>query len=383
MNSYKEIDRQEDFKALLNGSRPISRYVFQNIDFTEFESEIWQYSFEDNLFLGCIVPDLFFQVYSISNVFIPQFKGLPYNSFPKSLYDRKSLLGEYVPGKPESYENTFDNKVHKHFIRTGIQAKSIHETLARRLHDHAITDNLEEFISQWDEKKVVAVMGGHNLLRSDENYEVVIRVSKKLTEDGYLMVSGGGPGAMEATHVGAWLAGMGDHLIREFIETLSEAPVYTHKLWLDKAFQLINKYPNGGYESLGIPTWLYGHEPPTPFATRIAKYFANSVREDGLLTIAKGGIIFAPGSAGTIQEIFQDATQNHYLSFGYASPMVFLNKTYWTSERPIYPLLKTMTDEGKYKNLLLSTANDEAEVVEIIKSFTADDDAGRDLSFTP
>ena len=41
----------------------------------------------------------------------------------------------------------------------------------------------------------------------------------------------------------------------------------------------------------------------------------------GLLAIAKHGVIYAPGSAGTIQEIFQDAAQNHYSSFGPPSPM--------------------------------------------------------------
>jgi predicted Rossmann-fold nucleotide-binding protein len=65
---------------------------------------------------------------------------------------------------------------------------------------------------------------------------------------------------------------------------------------------------------------------PTPFATHIAKYFANSVREEGLLAIAKGGVIFTPGSAGTMQEIFQDLAQNHYQSFGVSSPMVFMDK---------------------------------------------------------
>src|SRR5690606_11744135 len=125
-----------------------------------------------------------------------------------------------------------DKQIFNHFKKTGIEAKSIHETLARRLHDLAITDNLQEFVGQWDEKKVVAVMGGHSLLRSDKDFEIVIRISKKLTEDGYLMVSGGGPGAMEAAHVGAWLAGSNDALINEFVNILSEAPDYTHPLWL-------------------------------------------------------------------------------------------------------------------------------------------------------
>ena len=38
--------------------------------------------------------------------------------------------------------------------------------------------------------------------------------------------------------------------------------------------------------SLGIPTWYYGNEPPNLFASHAGKYFFNSVREDGLVSIA-------------------------------------------------------------------------------------------------
>ena len=131
----------------------------------------------------------------------------------------------------------------------------------------------------------------------------------------------------------------------------------------------MQRYPQSTYDSLGIPTWLYGHEPSTPFATHIAKFFENSIREDSILTLAFGGIIYTPGSAGTLQEIFQDAVQNHYLSFGFASPMVFLGKDFWTKEVPIYPLLEDMMARGKYKNLLLTLTDDEDEVVGALKNF--------------
>jgi hypothetical protein len=65
-------------------------------------------------------------------------------------------------------------------------------------------------------------------------------------------------------------------------------------------------------ESVGIPTWYYGNEPPNLFASHTGKYFFNSVREDGLVSIASGGIVFGPGNAGTVQEIFQDAPLNYY-----------------------------------------------------------------------
>jgi len=104
-------------------------------------------------------------------------------------------------------------------------------------------------------------------------------------------------------------------------------------------------------ESLGIPTWLFGHEPPTAFATCIAKYFANSVREEGLLAIAKAGVVFTPGSAGTIQEIFQDATQNHYRSYGEPSPMVVFGVDYWIHDKPVYPLLTQLAEGQDYAEL--------------------------------
>ena len=154
------------------------------------------------------------------------------------------------------------------------------------------------------------------------------------------------------------------------MEILYEAPSYKDRLWLDTAFIVMERFPSARYVSLGVPTWLYGHEPATPFATHIAKYFDNSTREDSILTISKGGVIYSPGSAGTMQEIFQDAVQNHYLSFGYASPMVFLGTKYWTEEMPVYPLLKHLTTKGKYHNLLLSLSDDEGVIVETIKEFS-------------
>ena len=99
------------------------------------------------------------------------------------------------------------------------------------------------------------------------------------------------------------------------------------------------------------------------------KYFDNSIREDSILTIAKGGIVYAPGSAGTMQEIFQEAVQNHYLSFGYASPMIFMNRQYWTEEMPVYRLMEHLIEKGKYKNLLTSLTDSTEEIVSTILNF--------------
>ena len=294
---------------------------------------------------------------------------MPFDIFREQLYSAESLYKGYQPGKPLSFRECYDQQVYQHYLKAGKSATEIKETLARTLHDHSMTNAMNDFLAQFDEKQVVGIMGGHGLLRNEEAYRQVVMVSKALAENNCLMVSGGGPGAMEATHLGAWMAGRTEEETNDALSMLQEAPSYKDIRWLDTALQVMEKYPQEKYVSLGVPTWLYGHEPATPFATHIAKYFDNSIREDSILTIAKGGIIYSPGSAGTMQEIFQEAVQNHYLSFGYASPMIFMNKQYWTEEMPVYRLMQHLVDKGKYKNLLMSLTDSLDEIVKTLLDF--------------
>jgi predicted Rossmann-fold nucleotide-binding protein len=172
---------------------------------------------------------------------------------------------------------------------------------------------------------------------------------------------------MEATNLGAWMAPHPDEALGEALDVLAAAAAFEPiPAWLDAAFEVRSRWPlpagTTGPNSLGIPTWHYGHEPPNVFASHIAKYFANSIREEGLLAIALGGVVFAPGSAGTIQEVFQDAAQNHYKSFGVVSPMVFMDSEYWTEAKPVYPLLRHLAEGHEYSHLL-HIADDPATIV--------------------
>ena len=94
-----------------------------------------------------------------------------------------------------------------------------------------------------------------------------------------------------------------------------------------------------------------------------------SYTDDSILTLAFGGIVYTPGSAGTLQEIFQDAVQNHYLTFGFASPMIFMGRQFWSEEMPVYPFMQQMMASGRYKNLLLSTTDSLDEVVHTLRTF--------------
>ena len=287
----------------------------------------------------------------------------------KELYDAASLYAGFDPADESSYANCYDGHVYADFVASGKRSRDLAVTLPRTLHDHSISDALYRFLKEWNPYDVVGVMGGHAMLRSDTSYRSVAYISKKLTEHGKLMVSGGGPGAMEATHFGAWMAGRTDAEFEEAWHMLLVAGTFRDKGWLSTSFRVMERFPQTVYKSLGIPTWLYGHEPSTPFATQIAKYFDNSIREDTILTVSVGGIIFTPGSAGTIQEIFQEAAQDHYKTCDVSSPMAFMGVDFFTKQIPVYPFLEDMMARGKYKDLLLSISDYPDDIVREILAF--------------
>jgi len=366
--NYVEIESVEALKPLLVKGAILRHYAFQSVDFEVVADEVTEVTYTDCIFFGCKIPEKM-RPRIDANCYIFPSLPRPYNMFVSKLYSAEQLYAGYDPAHEDSIKDCFDSKVYAHYLSKGKSASDIGETLSRSLHDHSISDALHDMLSEYDERDVVAVMGGHSLSRADAVYTDVARLSKRLTERGRLMVSGGGPGAMEATHLGAWFAGRDEEELLQAVTILKAAPRFEDKGWLALAFEVMARYPRcEKYRSIGIPTWFYGHEPATPFASHIAKYFDNSIREDGLLAIAKGGVVYSPGSAGTMQEIFQDAAQNHYKTFGFASPMVFLGEDYWSRQMPVYPLLESLHTAGLYKNLILTLTDSVNEAIEALES---------------
>jgi len=354
----REIHSVQELTSVLQSENSLKDTVLQSIDVTEISDLVLEATVENTLFLGCVLPDdVVCSVIKRGASVFPKLTGLPFNPYAPVLYSADTLFDGFSSDDPCSYCQTTDAKVYQYWSDTGgPNPTTVVDAIARRIHDMSMTNAIGDFLATHaSHGKIVGMMGGHSMKRSDDAYLMAAKISRELTRRGYLMVSGGGPGAMEATHVGAWFVERTDSELEEAVRELATAPTYKDKEWLACAFRVRENFPletSNAHVSLGIPTWLYGHEPPTPFATHIAKYFANSVREDGLVTIAASGLIFAPGSAGTIQEIFQDATQNHYATTGVSSPMVFLNTDYWTKEKPIYPLIKQLAQGHDYERLI-------------------------------
>jgi predicted Rossmann-fold nucleotide-binding protein len=197
----------------------------------------------------------------------------------------------------------------------------------------------------------------------------VAELARSIARSGVLGASGGGPGSMEAANLGAFMATHHDHALDEAIELLARAPDYENGNegpYVEAATAVRQRFPSGG-ASIAIPTWFYPGEPVGQFATHIAKYFANSIREDGLLAIAVSGVVFAPGRAGTVQELFQDAAQNAYGIRG-QSPMVLFGSHYYDDEPSIHAVLRQLAQRfGDYERLVALT-DDRAEVIRFIEA---------------
>lgn len=97
------------------------------------------------------------------------------------------------------------------------------------------------------------------------------------------------------------------------------------------------------------------------FATYHAKYFANCTREEGLVSLATHGIVFAPGAAGTVQEIFQHACQNHSRTVrGEVAPMALFAERFWKEELPVWPVLRALAARARWSDRLMVSDDPEA-----------------------
>ena len=148
------------------------------------------------------------------------------------LYCADDLYRGYEPSSDaeadkESYNNCYDGRTYQYYLLMGKNAKNVNEALARTLHDHGIHMALDAFLDGHDSRRCIGVMGGHAMLRTQPMYADIVMLSKRLTEEGFFMLTGGGPGAMEATHLGAWMAGRTRQEVEEALKMLAIAPRLT------------------------------------------------------------------------------------------------------------------------------------------------------------
>ncbi|MDX9722508.1 MAG: LOG family protein [Myxococcota bacterium] len=351
----REIESLDALQAALDQGQALRGWVVQGLSLCELhgiESANW----DGCLFWGCDFgsPGLQAMIVERGGIIIPRFEGLPFETDRTILYTPDAL---YEGFDEAGYEGSLDYRIYlqSHTERLHPGGRSLYQSLAERLHDHSIFDALEEYVFENASNGVVALMGGHAVGRDEALYRQVAQLAQQLAASGFLLLTGGGPGVMEAANLGARLADCSTQDLDEAITLLARAPHFEPdpQAFVAQARQVIERFSaHKPRPNLAIPTWFYGHEPSNLFATAVAKFFDNAVREESIVALPTEGIVFAPGSAGTMQEIFQDLAQNHYNTYGKRSPMVFFGE----SHRRVYELIRAFVAEKgvehKYGQLL-------------------------------
>ena len=287
----------------------------------------------------------------------------PFDPLRQGLYTADELMQGYTPAHPDG---ALDRRIARHFVAAGGRnPPSAAEAIAQRLHDFGIDRALTAWLSGegGTAPKVVGVMGSHSTPRDDPQYALVAELGWRLARAGFLVATGGGPGLMEAANLGAYLSNHSDSgALDRAIATLKRAPVYESDpaRYIEETRRVRAEESNGA-TSLGVPTWVYPDEPVNLFSSHIAKYFSNSMREEGLIAIGSHGVVIASDTPGTVREVFQAAEQNSYWVSDRRSPMVLLGPRSLSG----FDLLTAYARRDGYADLVRSFA-DPREAVDFI-----------------
>lgn len=153
---------------------------------------------------------------------------------------------------------------------------------------HIMAEFVEGFDTLARYHPAVSIFGSTRAKPGDEVYQKAERIGKLLAENGFSVITGGGPGAMEAANKGA---------------------------------------ASVGGRSIGLNIELPLEQKPNPYANIILKYRYFFVRKVMFVKYAVAYVIL-PGGFGTMDELFESVTliQTHKIK---PFPVILVGSNYW------------------------------------------------------
>jgi len=175
----------------------------------------------------------------------------------------------------------------------------------------------------------VSIFGSSRIKRGDKFYKLTEKTAYLLAKEGYAIITGGGPGAMEAANKGA-----------------SEA----------------------AGKSIGLNIQIPQQQEPNPYVETLLDFHYFFCRKVMFVKYAKAFVI-VPGGYGTMDELFESLNLIQTERIG-KFPVVLLGKDYWGGL--IDWLKKSPLKKGCISPLdldIMSIVDTPEEVVKIIRKF--------------
>ena len=192
-----------------------------------------------------------------------------------------------------------------------------------------LAEFVEGFETLGDLSPAVTIFGSARVKPGDETYEKTYQIAKKLAEHGYHIITGGGPGVMEAGNKGA---------------------------------------KEGGAKSVGLNIQLPLEQCPNPYATLKLDFQYFFVRKVMFVKYAQA-YIGMPGGFGTMDEIFEALTliQTRRIK---PFPVILVGTQYW---KGLLEWVRNTLLSGNYISPddldYLTLLDDPDEVVHTIKKY--------------
>lgn len=176
----REIDHEQDFVDWAQRNPEAEPAAVQALKLKPFTSLILAREFPGSIFLACALErGAAGHIVLGGGTVISDRAGLLFTVHRKHLYSVDELFAGFALDK--TYQDSYDARVYAQYVKHGKTPRTLDVSLARRLHDHSITDALEEVIAN---QRVVAMMGGHGMERRDPFYARTARLSRTLTRKG-------------------------------------------------------------------------------------------------------------------------------------------------------------------------------------------------------